>query len=83
MMKIRVNKKKEYSVYKKKMMPYGKHYTEKDVAKVKCFMDDPAYSYLDIALACGMRLNQIGYLIRKIKREQEKERILDHLKNNT
>jgi hypothetical protein len=59
------------SVFLRPMLEAGKHLTKNHLAKIRCFMDDPAYTRLDIALAVGVSVKQVSYSINKIKKEND------------
>ena len=61
-------------IFLRPIIDEGKHITDNHISKIKCYMDDPLYSRLDIAVAVGVRINQVNYLINKLnKNEKEKQ----------
>lgn len=57
------------------MIGEGKHITDQHISKIRCYIDDPSYSRLDIAIAVGVRVHQVNYVIRKIQKHGQKEQI--------
>lgn len=55
-------------VFKKPILAEGKHLDHNHISKIKCFLDDPGYTNLDIALAVGVRVGQVKYIARKLRK---------------